>query len=105
MSALTRPCTMLRATASMSENKEHKFVKRAASDAKRVSRAFEHIKKDSERRREELKINVNSIITEIDKIARDDTDKLVTMFQEHDGMSEDELDTFVEIDNIISFRE
>jgi hypothetical protein len=80
--------------------------KRVKKDVKKVNKAFERLQKESDVRRKDLSANIDELIKHMDKIARDDVDKLKSLVN-YDGDDEDTVDIedFVEVDDIVKFKD
>ena len=82
------------------------FGKRVKKDVKKVNKAFERLQKESDDRRKDLSANVDELVKYMDKVARDDVDKLKSLLN-YEADSEDTIDIadFVEVDDIVKFKD
>ena len=82
------------------------FGKRVKKDVKKVNKAFERLQKESDDRRKDLSANVDELVKFMDKVARDDVDKLKSLLN-YEADSEDTIDIadFVEVDDIVKFKD
>jgi hypothetical protein len=96
---------MLAITAKTPVRMTQDFGKRVKKDVKKVNKAFERLQKESEPRRKELSANIDELIKKMDKIARDDVDKLKSLVN-YDGDDEETIDIedFIEADDIVKFK-
>ena len=97
---------MLAITAKTPVRMTQDFGKRVKKDVKKVNKAFERLQKESDVRRKDLSANIDELIKHMDKIARDDVDKLKSLVN-YDADDEDTVDIedFVEADEIITFKD
>jgi hypothetical protein len=97
---------MLAITAKTPVRMTQDFGKRVKKDVKKVNKAFERLQKESDVRRKDLSANIDELIKHMDKIARDDVDKLKSLVN-YDGDDEDTVDIedFVEVDDIVKFKD
>lgn len=80
------------------------FKKRADKDVKKINKIFERVKKESETRREKMKINLDELVKNLDKTARDDVEKLTKIFEDDVEETIDTID-FEEVNDIITFKD
>ncbi|ABT16225.1 hypothetical protein ATCVNEJV2_110R [Acanthocystis turfacea Chlorella virus NE-JV-2] len=97
---------MLAITAKTPVRMTQDFGKRVKKDVKKVNKAFERLQKESDVRRKDLSANIDELIKHMDKIARDDVDKLKSLVN-YDADDEDTVDIedFVEADEIVTFKD
>ena len=82
------------------------FGKRVKKDVKKVNKAFERLQKESDERRKDLSVNIDELVKYMDKVARDDVDKLKSLVN-YEADSDDTIDIadFVEVDDIVKFKD
>jgi hypothetical protein len=82
------------------------FGKRINKDIKKLNKKFERLQKESDDRRKDLSVNVDELVKYMDKVARDDVDKLKSLVN-YDADSDDTIDIadFVEVDDIVKFKD
>jgi len=97
---------MLAITAKTPVRMTQDFGKRVKKDVKKVNKAFERLQKESDDRRKDLSANVDELVKYMDKVARDDVDKLKSLVN-YDAESDDTIDIadFVEVDDIVKFKD
>ena len=97
---------MLAITAKTPVRMTQGFGKRVKKDVKKVNKAFERLQKESDVRRKDLSANIDELIKHMDKIARDDVDKLKSLVN-YDADDEETIDIedFIEADEIVTFKD
>ena len=82
------------------------FGKRVKKDVKKVNKAFERLQKEIDDRRKDLSVNIDELVKYMDKVARDDVDKLKSLLN-YEADSDDTIDIadFVEVDDIVKFKD
>jgi len=95
---------MLAITAKAPVRMNQDFGKRAKKDAKKVNKAFERLRAERESRREKMSLKIDELIKQMDKLARDDVDRLKSLLVDEEETTID-IDDYVEVDDVVTFKD